>query len=159
MRVPSDQETITYFGSLGYQVKQVRLCSGNRGWKITGPDCPLDGRIFRTRLKLWAEWLDYSAETIHQVSLINSIMQLLASAEEQKRSALIAELSRWEHGKRSDLFSGMSIAAPGGDTDQLPRNWKALMRRILASRKAPLHFWGDMERSLREAGYKLPTGD
>lgn len=156
MRVPSAQETITYFDSLGYVVKPVKLCSGNRGWKITGSDCPLDGRIFRTRLKLWAEWLDYSAETIHQVSLIDAIMQLLANSEKQKRSELIAELFRWKSGERSELFSRMSIAAPGGNTDKLPKNWKVQMREIAGGNKAQLHFWGDIERSLQEAGYSHP---
>lgn len=156
MRVPSAQKTIAYFDSLGYRVKPVKLSPGVGGWKISGKDCPLDGRTFYTRLELWAEWLDYAAERIHQAALIDSIMHLLAKAEDQTRGELISELCRWKSGERSDLFSRMSVEAPGGNSDNLPKSWKFHIKKYLSSKKGRLRFWGDLERSLLEAGYTQP---
>jgi hypothetical protein len=142
MRVPSKKETIAYFGSLGYLVEEVVLRGGKRDgvkvWRITGPDCPI-GDEFYTRLELWAEWLDYSAERIYAEAIVEPIRTMWASATEEKRASIIADLREWkkEGGHTAPWIAQLARKAPWG-VDNLPRDWKARIVLLLKKRYIPL---------------------
>lgn len=143
MRVPSTKETIAYFGSLGYLVEEVVLRGGKKDgvkvWKITGPDCPINDREFYTRLELWAEWLDYSAERIYAEAIVEPIRTMWASATEEERASIIDDLREWKkvEGHTAPWLAQLIRKAPWG-VDNLPRDWKARMARLLKKNYVPL---------------------
>jgi hypothetical protein len=133
MRVPSTKETIAYFGSLGYLVERVEIKEEIWAWKITGPDCPLDGREFYTRLALWAEWLDYSAERIFAAAIVEPIKTMWAGATEEEQANIIADLREWKAPWIAQLVRKASWGV-----DNLPRDWKARMALLLKKDYIPL---------------------
>jgi hypothetical protein len=153
MRVPSTKETIDYFGSLGYLVEEAVLRGGNRDgvkvWKITGSDCPI-GEEFYTRLALWCEWLDYSAERIYAEAVVEPIREKWASSTEEERARIIADLREWrkEGGHKAPWIAQLLRKAPCG-VDNLPRHWKAKMAILLKKPYIPL--WDIVDTLLWEA--------
>ncbi|WP_345303388.1 hypothetical protein [Lysobacter hankyongensis] len=141
--MPSTKKTIAYFASLGYLVEKVVLRGGNKGgveaWKITGKDCPLDGREFYTRLELWAEWLDYSAERIYAAAIVEPIKSMWAGATEEERANIIADLREWKkvEGHTAPWIEQLVRKASWG-VDNLPRDWKAKMALLLKKDYTPI---------------------
>lgn len=147
MRVPSTKETIAYFRSLGYLVKQVKRTDGIKVWKVEIPDdplswykCPLgDGDEFYTRLELWTKWLNYSARRIFEDAMVGPIKERWAGATEEERATIVADLQKWREGDTAPWIAHlMSKATPWG-VDYLPRDWKARMALLMTKEKVPLY--------------------
>ena len=151
MRVPSTKETIAYFGSLGYLVEKVVLRDRVSAWKITGPGCPLDGREFYTRLALWAEWLDYSAERIFEAEISAPLKDKWSKTAVEMRASIIDDIRSWDDGDPPRWIK-QTLRKSHWGTDNLPKDWKARIALIVVDRekRRPLN---DLVNSLtQEAG-------
>lgn len=141
MRAPSIRYTVRYFTSLGYTIEQADPKFGLGDWKISGDGMPLDGRTFRTRLLLWAEWMDYAAERIYEDFVSKEIQSLWRNSNHADKVALAAELGQWGQGVLSPRLEPIVRRAPGWNTDKLPPDWKRQIRELLASDQSYRPLW------------------
>ncbi len=132
MKVPSKRYTLKYFKSLGYTVEHEQPEGTWDSWALHGQDLPLDGRKFATRLLLWAEWMAFAAERIHEDTMGSAISRIWDAADDEQRKELKKEIVEWQRGMPSPRIKALLRRSTRGSTDRLPRNWKAQLRRILA---------------------------
>lgn len=140
MRIPSAQETIDFFSSVGYCVERIASDGAADQWLLRLSD-QSTGPVYPSIIDLWAEWLHHAAHLLIEDDKLSKFMKDYRSGDAAKKAELkfaVAAFTAYPNNWQA-LTTYTDDPYPRSP-DLLPRNWKARVRQILSEPGGNTHF-------------------
>jgi hypothetical protein len=132
MKLPTPEETISFFATIGYCVERRSIEGYADRWERRQVDTDA-GLVYKSIIDLWAGWLHYAAYLIEEDDKLHRFLADYAKADtarrQEMRSAVVAfRAAPADREPLAPYTRSLKRASP----DDLPRNWKSRVQHILA---------------------------
>ena len=140
MKIPSIQETIHFFSSIGYCVERITSDGLADQWRLRIADRST-GSAYPSIIDLWAHWLHHAAHLLVEDDKLRKFMRDYRGGNAEKKAELKAAVHAFTTHPRD--WKALTIYTDDPyprSPDLLPRNWKSRVRQILSEPGGNTHF-------------------